>query len=216
MRFERWSVVLSVLLAFLLALTLGVAQAQTSAAAADAASTASAFDTGTAAETQVSSEQVTEIRQLPTEYGHLKAMRWIAIALSVAGGLALYVYRFNLYRPHPSAYGLLTALLAVLVLDILLDTLLLPSGAGRCSAYLVVSGPTATAFDDACRLARESAGDLGGMLTLYRKVVLPPDSDVVVPVGATAVNVISCFAGILWTLILFFALKPLAKRLFVR
>lgn len=186
----------------------GTAHAQTAAsAAASAASSVSAPDANSGGEV------AGDLDKLLADAPRMRFGAWLAMLVSLALGLLVYVHRRRRKYHWSRSAGYASAIGCFVVVFALMLSFL-TSDRGKVCRSSPLNGGDAV-FIDACRNARESAANFGGLVDVYRGLFVPDSNDSIRPMGPTDVQVISWLSGLLWVSLAYLALVPVAKKLFV-
>ena len=150
---------------------------------------------------------------LKSEFDLLKILGLMAIAISVAAGLALFAYRHKRLMQYDALIGLVVAVILAPLLLFSFNSVALTANGNSCLSMAVASGADAQPVDAVCGASRDSAANMIGATSLWRTVMGEKIVDgMVAPLSAGIVKILMYLSVILGTLILYLLIRPLLKR----
>jgi len=150
---------------------------------------------------------------LKSEFDLLKILGLMAIAISVAAGLALFAYRHKRLMRYDALIGLIWAIILAPLLLLSFNSVALSANGSACLSMAVSSGADAQPIDAACGSSRETAANMIGATSLWRTMMGETIVDgMVAPLSAGIVKILMYLSVILGTLILYLLIRPLLKR----
>lgn len=151
---------------------------------------------------------------LKSDFDLLKLLGLFGIAISVAMGLALFVYRHKRLMQYDALLGLLLTAVLAPVLFFVFSQIALGPESNACFSAAIASGAEAVPFDAACGSAREGAANMVGMMSLWRVVMGETVvNGMVVPLGVAAVKFLMYMSVLLGAMILYLVIRPILKRI---
>ena len=173
-------------------------------------------ETATSSTQRDSDDSSLTIGIIVSEYGRLRLLAYVALVISVAVGLVVYVMRRRPKLTFAITAGVLAAVVAAVISFGLFSTVFVSAETATCAEAKLQSGRMAQRYDDACRDAREGAANAFGLVSLFRGTVMSTGPDTNLPMAGGVVKAISWISLLAACVILYYLLRPLALKLAVR
>ncbi len=143
-----------------------------------------------------------EIRIVRSGFQRIRLMAYLSFALGLLASLAVFVYRRRLMKGLHKTLAAITAVLVSLIAYAILVPAVSPPEVVRCGSALLRNSADAQAsqdldvqaYEDACRAARESAGDTLGLVSAYRSAFVDGTTSYVVAIDSGIVKFLSYFS----------------------
>ena len=214
--FDRHIACIAVMLALLIGIGLGAGNAAAQPSAAPNGTISPIGDAPLIGRALTSEEEAARLGEIRGAMAAIRLASYIAVAIAVASGIWLFVYRRRRTLRHSKTAGALCAVLVAWVLFATLSAWLTTPQAASCASITIDPAAQTTDFEDVCRAARESAANSFGLASLYRALLVPEGGGQVTPIGAAVLKFLAYFGVLAVALVLFLALRPPAERRWVR
>lgn len=149
---------------------------------------------------------------LQSDFDLLKILGIVAIVVSVAIGLAFYVYRHKRLMQYDAVFGLLLTVVLAPALFFAF-TYILSSESRACFSAALAAGADAVPFDGMCSAARERAANMIGFKSLWRMIMGETIvNGLIAPLAAGAVKFLMYLSVVLGAALMYLAIRPVLKR----